>query len=93
VETAKENLRVTEVKYQAGMATQAEVVDAQAKLADAERSLLEPACRHEGLKRAFAKPWACAFEKTPAAGEIPEPGFSALLPPSFRDSRPGRRGY
>lgn len=58
VATARENLRVTEVKYQVGMATQAEVVDAQAKLADAERSLLELACQHEVLKLAFTKPWA-----------------------------------
>lgn len=60
VAAAKENLRVTEVKYQVGMATQAEVVDAQAKLADAERSLLEMACQHEILRLAFAKPWAYA---------------------------------
>ncbi|MGQ9825695.1 MAG: TolC family protein [Desulfotomaculales bacterium] len=60
VATAKENLRVTEVKYQVGMATRAEVADAQAKLADAERSLLEMACQHEILRLAFAKPWAYA---------------------------------
>lgn len=81
VATAKENLRVTEVKYQVGMATQAEVVDAQAKLADAERSLLELACQHEVLKLAFAKPWAYAGA-----------GSSASSASSSGSSAPGGAG-
>ncbi|MDQ0285071.1 outer membrane protein TolC [Desulfofundulus luciae] len=58
VKTAEENLRVTKVKYDVGMATRAEVAAAEAALAEAKQKALETACQHAYLKLAFEKPWA-----------------------------------
>jgi outer membrane protein TolC len=58
VKTAEENLRVTKVKYDVGMATRAEVAAAEAALAEAKQKVLEIACQHAYLKLAFEKPWA-----------------------------------
>ncbi|RKO65652.1 TolC family protein [Desulfofundulus salinus] len=58
VKTAEENLRVTKVKYDVGMATRAEVAAAEAALAEAKQKALEIACQHAYLKLAFEKPWA-----------------------------------
>lgn len=58
VKLAEENLRVTEVKYQAGMAIKADVVSSQASLASAKQKLLELKINHAYLKLALEKPWA-----------------------------------
>ena len=58
VKTAEENLRVTKVKYDVGMATRAEVAAAEAALAEAKQKALETACQHAFIKLAFEKPWA-----------------------------------
>ncbi|MCL6448432.1 MAG: TolC family protein [Armatimonadetes bacterium] len=55
---AEENLRVTQLKYELGMATKADVLSAQASLAGVQKSLLDTVCQHELLKLSFAKPWA-----------------------------------
>lgn len=57
---AAEDLRVTRVKYEVGMATKQEVVAAEASLAGIKKSLLDTVCDHEILKLAFKKPWASA---------------------------------
>jgi len=60
VKIAEEALRVTRLKYDLGMATRAEVVRAEASLANARQSLVDITCQHEILKMAFRKPWAYA---------------------------------
>lgn len=60
IKTSEENLRVIKVKYDLGMATQAEVVQAKAALASQQLSLLSAICQHEISKMAFRKPWAAA---------------------------------
>lgn len=57
---AEEILRVTRLKYDLGMVTRAEVVQAEASLASARQSLIDITCQHEILKLAFRKPWAYA---------------------------------
>ena len=53
-----ENLRVTQLKYEVGMATRAEVVSAETALLKAEKNLLDLVCTHDLQKLAFTKPWA-----------------------------------
>ena len=55
---AEENLRVTQLKFDLGMATKADVLSAQYALAGVQKSLLDTVCQHELLKLSFAKPWA-----------------------------------
>jgi len=54
---AEETLRVTKVKYEVGMATQAEVLAAEVALAQANKDLTDLACSHEMLTVYFRKPW------------------------------------
>lgn len=58
VKTAGESLRVAKLKYEVGMATKADVAAAEAKLAEAEKSLHDLLAKHAYLKLAFEKPWA-----------------------------------
>ncbi|OPX94556.1 MAG: Outer membrane efflux protein [Pelotomaculum sp. PtaB.Bin104] len=58
VETSEEDLRVLKVKYQIGMATEAEVISAESSLAQAKQALFDLVCRHAISKLAFEKPWA-----------------------------------
>jgi outer membrane protein len=57
---AEEDLRVIKVKYDAGMATEQEVLASEAALADAENTLLGLVCQHDVMVRGFDKPWAYA---------------------------------
>lgn len=58
VKVAEENLRVTELKYQVGMAIKADVVASEASLAQARQKLLDLKKNHAYLKLALTKPWA-----------------------------------
>ena len=58
VKLAEENLRVAETKFQVGMAVRADVVAAQASLADARQGLMQLKVNHAYLKLALEKPWA-----------------------------------
>ncbi len=55
---AEENLRVAKVKYDVGIATKTDVLNAELALEQARQGLLEIECQHEILKMAFKKPWA-----------------------------------
>lgn len=58
VTTAAENLRVTRVKFEVGLATPSEVLAAEADLAAARQNLFDLAVQHAYMKLAAAKPWA-----------------------------------
>ncbi|MBC7348251.1 MAG: TolC family protein, partial [Clostridia bacterium] len=55
--TARESLRVAELSYQVGLATQADVLAARAGVARAEEALLRLAVQHRLAKLRLAKPW------------------------------------
>lgn len=65
--SAREALRVRELMYQVGAATQAEVAAARAALAKAEDGLLALTAQHELAKMAFFKPWAASGSSASAA--------------------------
>ena len=54
---AEESLRVTKIKYEVGMATQADVIDAEMSLAQAREDLIDLTCEHEIQVMYFCKPW------------------------------------
>lgn len=58
VKVAEENLRVKKLMFDVGMATDAEVIGEEKKLADAQYAAYELLCSHCYLKLAFEKPWA-----------------------------------
>jgi len=58
VRAAEEGLRVARLKLDVGMATPADVAEAEKDLADARAAAFERACQHAYMKLAFAKPWA-----------------------------------
>lgn len=60
VKVADENLRITRVKYEAGMAIEPDVIAAEAALAQAKQTLINIVCQHDTLVYAFSKPWAYA---------------------------------
>jgi len=60
VRMAEENLRVIKIKFEVGMATSAEVAQAESALAQAKQQVLDIVCQHDILKLAFSKPWAYA---------------------------------
>ncbi len=60
VRVAEENLRVAQVKYQVGMAIEADVCDDEASLAQANQEQMDILCQHDSLIYAFSKPWAYA---------------------------------
>jgi len=57
---ARESLRFAELKYKLGMATSADVIAAEAVLAEAKQGSFTLTCQHELLKLAFKKPWTAA---------------------------------
>lgn len=57
LEATREDLRVARLKFELGMATKVDVLSAEAKVAEAEKALLDIAASHEILAMAFAKPW------------------------------------
>lgn len=58
LKVAEENLRVVRLKYDVGMATNGDVLAAEADLAAARKSLFDVISQHEILAYAFKKPWA-----------------------------------
>jgi len=54
----QENLRVTKVKFELGMATKSELIAAEKALLAAESSAFDLVCQHAYMKLAFEKPWA-----------------------------------
>lgn len=60
VKMAEENLRVTRAKFDAGMATRAEVVAAEVSVEQAQQVLNDLTRQHAYLKLAFEKPWAAS---------------------------------
>ncbi|GEA14279.1 outer membrane protein-like [Moorella sp. E308F] len=57
---AQENLRVAKVKYDTGMATEADVVAAEIAVVQARINLNELTRQHAYMKLAFEKPWAAS---------------------------------
>jgi outer membrane protein TolC len=55
---AEESQRVAKVKFEVGMATNTELLEAELGLAQAKQSLLNISCQHEIQVMAFKKPWA-----------------------------------
>lgn len=60
VRQAEEALRVAKVKYDVGMATKADLLNAGLALAQARQTVLDTAAQHEVMVYAFYKPWAYA---------------------------------
>lgn len=60
VKMAQENLRVTKVKYDAGMATKADIVSAEVALSQAQMTANSLIRQHAYMKLAFEKPWAAS---------------------------------
>lgn len=60
VKSAEEALRVVRIKYDVGMATQADVAAAESTLEQKRQSVVNYACQHEINAAAFHKPWAAA---------------------------------
>ena len=58
IRLAGENLRVAKVKFDVGIATKTDVLNAELALEQARQGLLEIESQHEILKMAFKKPWA-----------------------------------
>jgi outer membrane protein TolC len=58
VRLAEENLRVAKIKYDVGIATKTEIMNAELTLEQARQGLLEIECKHQILAMAFKKPWA-----------------------------------
>ena len=55
---AKENLRLTQLRYDLGMAIKADVTNAELSWASAKSSYNEAVTQHNYMKLAFEKPWA-----------------------------------
>lgn len=60
IKKAEETLRVTRVKYEAGMVTNADLVADETALTQAKQALVDVICQHDTLCYAFYKPWAYA---------------------------------
>lgn len=60
VKVAEENLRVTKIKFDVGMATATDVAVAEGALEQAKQQVLDTICQHDVLKLTFYKPWASA---------------------------------
>jgi outer membrane protein len=58
IRLAEENLRVAKVRFDVGIATKTDVLNAELALEQARQGLLEIGSQHEILKMAFKKPWA-----------------------------------
>jgi outer membrane protein len=57
---AEENLRIVQVQFEVGMATKAQLLEAESQVAEAKKSLASTIYTHEVLKLQFDKPWAAA---------------------------------
>lgn len=57
---AEENLRVVQVQFDVGMATKAQLLEAESQVAEAKKNLASTIYTHEVLKLQFDKPWAAA---------------------------------
>ncbi|MBO8127549.1 MAG: TolC family protein [Firmicutes bacterium] len=57
IELAEDNLRVTQLKFEVGMATKADLASAENALEQTRQELFELTCQHELLKEVFYKPW------------------------------------
>lgn len=55
--TAEQGYKITQVKYDIGMATKAEVVTSQLELEKLRQQMLETAIQHDNNKMLFEKPW------------------------------------
>lgn len=60
VRQAEESLRVAKIKFDVGMATKADLLNAELALAQARQTVLDTAAQHEVLAYAFYRPWAYA---------------------------------
>lgn len=60
VRLAEDNLRIAKLKYDVGMATQADVAAAEAAVIQAQQKLFEITCQHKISKTVFYKPWTAA---------------------------------
>ncbi|MDK2895852.1 MAG: outer membrane protein [Moorella sp. (in: firmicutes)] len=58
VRLAQEDLRVTQLKFEAGMATKSEILEAERNLLDAQQKLLQLTLDHAYYKLSLEKPWA-----------------------------------
>ena len=58
VRLAEENQRVTQVKYEVGMATKSDLLSAELALAQANQKLVDISTQHQILVLAFKKPWS-----------------------------------
>jgi outer membrane protein TolC len=58
IKTLESNLRLTQVRYDLGMATKSEVKKAELDLLNQQKSLNSSIYQHELLKITFSKPWA-----------------------------------
>lgn len=56
--TAEETLRMTEMKYEYGRASRADLLAAQSAVASSRQALLNAECQHAILVQAFKTPWA-----------------------------------
>lgn len=57
VRVAEEGLRVARISYEVGLITRADLLAAEAALAQAKQAMFDLVCSHELLKLAFYKPW------------------------------------
>lgn len=60
IRMAEETQRVTKVKFDVGMATKTDLLNADLALAQAKQTLLDTASQHQIQVMAFKKPWAVA---------------------------------
>ncbi len=56
---AEKAYNVAQLRFEIGMGTEADVLEAEASLADAQKAVLALTCQHNLMKIAFEKPW-CA---------------------------------
>ena len=69
IKTSQEKLRNIQLKYDLGMTTRADVIEAEVDMAEAEKGLYKLITNHAYMKLAFKKPWAyigSAGQETPS---------------------------
>ncbi|MEW5898836.1 MAG: TolC family protein, partial [Bacillota bacterium] len=65
---AEDSLKLSQLSYELGLVTRADVLSAQAALAQARAALFELTCRHALLKIAFYKPWVAGAVMSSGTG-------------------------
>ncbi len=65
---AEDSLKLSQLSYELGLVTRADVLSAQAALAQARAALFELTCRHALLKIAFYKPWVAGVVMSSGTG-------------------------